>query len=200
MPMLPNAFFKQWVKPFQQQLSSLCLLIGLLVVGWVCLPALEPSVADWAKLTFAKPMITDHSPLPNVEGDEEAKPLSVIALVDDQSIKKLEKKYGSYPWQGKTYQTLLASLEQWYHPSAIALTKPFTPKTRDLLILNASSRLTQTLTPWQIEALADDVFESPLSIGELNKVTLTVPTTLGNSLRSVTLLWEFPHSKLSEKR
>jgi class 3 adenylate cyclase len=153
-------------------------------------------VADWAKLTFVKPMITDHSPLPNADSEQDAKPLSIIALIDDESIRKLEKKYGSYPWQGKAYQSLLASLENWYHPSVIALTKPFTPKTRESLILNASSRLTQTLTPWQIEALADDVFESPLSIGELN-----TPATSGNPpLRSVTLLWEFPHSNLSEKR
>jgi len=198
--MLPDTLLKQWVKPFKQQLSSLCLLVGLLAVGWFSIPIIEPMVEDWATVTFVKPTLTETALVSNSEAEQDTAPLSIIALVDDESIKKLEKQYGSYPWQGKAYQKIIASLENWYHPSAISLTKPFNQKTRDSLILNASSRQTQALSPWQIETLADDVFESPLSIGDLSTNNPTMPSATGNTLHNVKLLWDFPNSQLSEKR
>jgi class 3 adenylate cyclase len=183
---------KQWVQPFKQQWSSLCLLGLALGVGWLSIPILEPLVEDWATLTFAKPVQAEDTAL--LSGTKAAEPLSIIVLVDDESIKKLEKQYGAYPWQGKSYQKILSALEQWYQPSAISLTQSFSQKTREALILNASGRVTQSLTPWQVEELADDVFESPLSIGEISQ------NTNNNTIRTIKLLWDFHNSHLSEKR
>lgn len=198
--MLSFSLLQQWFKPFQQQISSSCLLITLLTVGWFALPILEPFVEDWATTTFAKPTQVEETAL--LEGTKEADPLSIITLVDDESIKKLEKQYGTYPWRGKAYQKMIQTLEEWYQPSAISLSKPLTQHAREELILTGSSRLTQALTPWQIEELSTDVFESPLSIGDLNTNTTTssTPFSNNNTIRTIKLLWDFPKSTLSEKR
>jgi class 3 adenylate cyclase len=205
MALFFSSSWHQLLVAFKQQLTSLCLMLSVLLVAWWVLPIVEPLVEDWATLQYVKPSTSNDFTV--ALGGETAKaptPISIVTVVDNESIEKLEKQYGTYPWNTQSYQKMLATLESWYHPSAISITKPLSQATQNTLIINASARLTQALKPWQVEGLAQDVFETPLSIGELNPIAAGGITTTESSRlaehRRFKLLWEFPHSTLSEKR
>ena len=92
--MLPDTLLKQWVKPFKQQLSNLCLLVGLLAIGWFSVPIIEPMVEDWATVTFVKPTLTEAALVSSSEAEQDLAPLSIIALVDDEMISAFPAVFG----------------------------------------------------------------------------------------------------------
>jgi class 3 adenylate cyclase len=208
MALFSSSSWHQLLVAFKQQLTSFCLMLSILLMAWWVIPIVEPLVEDWATLQYVKPTANnDNTTLPfNTSTSKNPTPISVITVIDNESIEKLEKQYGSYPWNTQSYQKMLATLEAWYHPSAISLTKPLSKATQNTLIINASARVTQALKPWQVEGLAKDVFETPLSIGELPPLTsngINNTNTIEHKLterRRFKLLWEFPNSTLSEKR